>query len=99
MLLHVLALENSAEKTVIFRVRRKAAFTDVVKQSTAIGSLENTGCLSQKIFPLFVDEAVGDLKGKETMECGEGHGPRRDFFECVGLEMARDSHCLKVRIP
>lgn len=96
MLVHVLAIGNLGERKVIFRVRRNTAFTDAVNQADSTGILEYEGCLSQKIFPVFVDEAVETLEGKETVEGGEGHGPRRDFFECVGIEMARVSHSPKV---
>ncbi|GMH39124.1 hypothetical protein BSKO_07022 [Bryopsis sp. KO-2023] len=102
-LLHLLTTAKFGEAKSTFTVRRYSSFIDALSQATKSGLLNEQGAennpqaKSVKIFPSFVDDALtatsvdgglGNGGGLVVVkEGGEGHGPRREFFEYVGQTM------------
>lgn len=59
--------------------------------------LNSVTICSTKLFPAFVDAAVSTSRSLPSTENGEGHGPRREFFECVGQGMGATTSSDKVQ--
>lgn len=83
----MLATKSSGEQKKAFTVRRTAAFSDAYREAIEAQLLDKAATCSVKIFPTFVDAAASVSGIVPSTEGGEGHGPRREFFECVGQEM------------
>ncbi|KXZ53241.1 hypothetical protein GPECTOR_7g1135 [Gonium pectorale] len=97
MLLYLHQVSSAGEKRLNVTVRRSSAFWDAFESARKDGLLPSpAGAMCHKYFPSFVDEFTesqaradaGSAGRKPAVEAGEGHGPRKEFFELAGLDMA-----------
>ncbi|GIL74172.1 hypothetical protein Vretimale_4802 [Volvox reticuliferus] len=95
MLLYLNQVSASGEKRANVTVQRSSAFWDAFLASRSAGLLlPSSGTMCHKYFPAFVDTYGQDGSGrggagrKPTVEAGEGHGPRKEFFVLAGQDMA-----------
>ena len=72
---------------------------DIVAAMTKRGAARDRNSLPKacKLFPFFYETSGGDNDDEGTLEQGEGHGPRREFFQLVGQcassHPSRDEDC------
>lgn len=82
------------EVKVACTVRRHSAFWDALPQLQQQGITQELlqqagGSMLAKLFPRFVDEDVltnvqqEPMPGAAAVEAGEGHGPRKEFFQAA----------------
>lgn len=61
-------------------------------------------CNERQLFPLFYEEIVTGVRDdKPLLESGEGHGPRKEFFNLVGEELIQqckgEANCPLQSVP
>eukprot|EP00891_Asterochloris_glomerata_P002113 jgi/Astpho2/2113/Aster-x1040 len=87
LLLHLQSAAQEPPKKVPLQVQRDMAF------STACQDLSRRGLLGQltgpcTLFPCFLHRySPGPQHQRPAAEAGEGHGPRKDFFEAAAAEL------------
>jgi len=108
MMMQVQQASQKGAVRVDFIVNRSQAFWDAFKQAETQGLLKAGsnknmfGGQVHLIFPSFVEgwaEDAAKKGGKPIVEAGEGHGPRKEFFQLAGTDMCRQDKRLDSQKP
>ena len=86
-LVYILHNTDYDERKLSVRVRRTQAFDTSFEDFLLHNEVRESRC---KVFPVFFDDNCsggGGLEG-QGFEKGEGHGPRKEFFDLVARELA-----------
>jgi len=85
VLLYATIIARKGEKKTAFKVRRDNVFFDCCQALRAQQILNEGG--NHKVFPAFYSEE----HGRQIIEHGEGHGPRKEFFQLAGEDLGKDA--------